>query len=423
MLSALFPCVITSPLFCVEFSLPETLNPQFPNFLTMPQKRKKPPPPVEDPPSASSSESEEDDHPPHSSQPHAAAKSSSAPKTSATPKPPPPQLSSSGEEDDSSQEEDEDQPSPLPAPANPPSNAHPKLASSESESETDSEPTRAKSQPKTKPSDQPQPQVQPGSKRPAHITEPKRSKKKPSDAPSPSLANDMAEEDRKKSGVQGKLFQRIWSQEDELGILKGMADFISKTGQDPYKYPDAFHNFIKKSLHVEFSGLQLKEKTRRMKKKFLSHMGKVKNGVKPRFLKPHDKALFELSKKIWGEWPNGLVEKPKLTRKPADKTPKKESAKAKEPSQPSEPLLALPAPEKHDGGDVSFLYRNISCFQELDADEMKKGLSLIGESKRKELERRWNVLRHSEMELLANRFLLIGEQMKLVSEALQSSSK
>ncbi|QCD92803.1 STOREKEEPER protein-like [Vigna unguiculata] len=402
----------------------------------MAKKPKQRPPPVENPPTASSSESEEDDDRRHSSQPHAAPPPTPAPAA---------QVSSSEEEDDSSEEEDQDekQRSTLPASANAPSIPHPKSSSSESESEsdTDSQPAQVKPKSKPKPADQPQPQpkvqaqrsstpVKPGSKRPADVTEPKRAKKKATEAPSPSFANEGTEEDGKKAGGQAKvLFQRIWSEEDELGILKGILEFISKTGQEPYRYADAFHNFIKKSLHVEVSSHQLKEKIRRMKKRFLTHAAREKNGKEPRLFKPHHKTLFEFSKKIWGEWPNGLVEKSKPLAKYVTKTPKKESAttgvakpNAKAPSQPSPSLLALPAPENSDSGDVSLLYSNISCFKELDEDEMKRGLTLIGESKRKDLERRWKVLQYSEMELLANRSLLIGEQIKLVSEALQSSN-
>jgi len=397
----------------------------------MPQKRKKrPPPPIEDPPTASSSESEEGDDRPRSSQPHAAA--AAPPPVAAA------QVSSSEDEDDSSKE-DKKQRSTLPASANPPSNAHPK--SSFSESDTDSEPTRAKSKskpkPKSKPTDQLQPQdqaqrssaqVKHVSKRSIHKTDPKHLKKKRADAPSSSVANDATEEDGNKSGSQAKLFQRIWSPEDEVGILKGILEFISMTGQDPYRYADAFHSFIKKSLHVEFSSFQLKEKIRRMKKRCKTHLERQAEGKEPRLLKPHDQTLFEFSKKIWIDWPNGLVEKPKFNGK-GRKPKKKESATTSVPKakdnvlpQPSAPLLALPAPGEYDSGDVSLLYRKISCFEELDADEMKRGLTLIGESKRKELERRWNMLVHSEMELLANRSLLIGEQIKLISEALQSSS-
>ncbi|XP_014515080.1 STOREKEEPER protein-like [Vigna radiata var. radiata] len=380
----------------------------------MRKKPKQRPTPVEDPSTASSSEPEEDDDRPHSSQQHAAAAA---------------QVSSSEEEDDSS-EEDEKQRSTLPASANHSSKPHPKSSSSESES--DSEPARAK--PKPKPTDLPQPKVQAqrsstpvklGSKRPAHATEstePKRTKKKPAEAPSPSVANDKTEEDG--TGGQAKvLFQRIWSAEDELSILKGIPEFISKTGQEPYWHIDAFHNFIKKSLHVEVSSHQLKDKIRRLKKKFETYEAKKKKGILPR-LRFHDGVLYAQSKKIWGERATELVEKPKPLAK--TKTQKKESeAKAKVPTQKkeSEAKTKVPGqPSASESGDVSLLYSNISCFKELDEDEMKRGLTLIEESKRKELERRWKVLQYSEMELLVNRSLLIGEQIKLISEALQSSN-
>ncbi|CAJ1953365.1 unnamed protein product [Sphenostylis stenocarpa] len=374
----------------------------------MPQKRKQRPPPIEDPPTVSSSESEEDDEQAPSSQPHAA--------------PAGVQVSSSGEEDDSSQEEDDEQRPILPASA--PSNPRPKFSSSESESDTDSEPTRAKSKPADQAQRAPAP-AQSGSKRPASVTEPKRAKKKPTGAPSSSVPNDEAVEDGKKSGGQGKMFQRIWSDEDVLGILKGMNEFIAMTGQDPYRYVDAFHNFVKKSLHLEASSSQLKEKIRRLRKKFETLEQREKQGQEPRFVSPHDETVYEISKKIWGDGANGLIEKPK---KAAAKTPKREAVnssaakpKAKPPSEPSVLPSDLPESGKHDGNDVSLLYREISRFQELDEEDMKKGLTLIGESKRKELEGRWKNLRHAEMELLVNRSLLIAEQIKLVSEALHSS--
>ncbi|CAJ1957121.1 unnamed protein product [Sphenostylis stenocarpa] len=376
----------------------------------MPQKRKQHPPTTEDPPTVSSSESEEDDEQAPSSQPHAA--------------PAEVQVSSS-EEDDTSQDEDDEQRPILPASA--PSDPRPKFSSSESESDTDSEPTPAK----PKPADQAQTQrfptpVKSGSKRPASVTEPKRAKKKPTGAPSSSVPNDEAVEDGKKSSGQMKAFQRIWSNEDVLGILKGMSEYISMTGQDPYRYADAFHNFVKKSLHLEASSSQLKEKIRRLRKKFETLEQREKQGLEPRFVSPQDETAYEISKEIWGEGANRLVEKPKLDRKAAKtaKTPNSSATKPKPkpPPEPSAPPPDLPGSENHDGDDVSLLYREISRFQELDKDDMKKGLTLMGESKRKELEGRWKILRHAEMELLVNRHLLIAEQIKLVSEALLSSS-
>ncbi|MCI36643.1 mediator-associated protein 1-like, partial [Trifolium medium] len=50
------------------------------------------------------------------------------------------------------------------------------------------------------------------------------------------------------SAAAGGSGGRIFSEEDELAILRGVADFLSKTGKDPLKNIAAFHGFVKKSL-------------------------------------------------------------------------------------------------------------------------------------------------------------------------------
>ncbi|TKY46350.1 Mediator-associated protein 1 [Spatholobus suberectus] len=279
----------------------------------MAQKQKQQRPfPIDDPPTASSSEYEEDEDQQPSSQQRKE------------------EVSSEEEEEEvSSQEDHDDQPSSLPPAA---TNPRPKPSSSESDTDTDSEPEPTKVKPKpVDPAQKPKPQPTPapprsGSKRVAeNNVQPKRAKKKPTDASSSAAAavasDEETEEDGKKSGGHTKLFQRLWSEEDELAILKGMAEFTSKTGQDPYKYADSFHDFVKKSLHVEASSNQLKEKIRRLKKKFETNAGRGKNGEGPRLYKPHDQTVFELSKRfgeeLMGRWkrPSLLGKLPRLQRR------------------------------------------------------------------------------------------------------------
>ncbi|XP_020238513.1 probable transcription factor At1g11510 [Cajanus cajan] len=370
-------------------------------------------PPVEDPPTASSSSSSEYEEEEEDLQPST--------------QPPAQDFSSSSSEDD-------EEPSKTP-PTNPTSK--PSSSESDTPSDSDSEPKPKPTNQAQKPKPQPQSSSAPpksGSKRPAEYSAlPKPAKKKPTDAsPSVAASDDEAEEDGKKSGGGGggqlKLFQRLWSEEDELAILKGMAEFISRTGQDPHRYPESFHDTVKKSLHVEASSNQLKEKIRRLKKKFETNLGRGKNGEDPKFSKPHDQTLFDLSKKVWGE-ASMLVVRPKFNGKPAKSPiPKKEgkSRNVTTTTPETNTQLALvdsKGSEKSDIGDVNSLYREISDVKELDEDEMKRGLTLIGESKRKELEGRWRNLRRAEIELVANRSLLIGEQIKLIHEALESSDK
>ncbi|KAG4381026.1 hypothetical protein AAZX31_15G061200 [Glycine max] len=436
----------------------------------MAQKQKLRPSPLDEPPTASSSDSEEEEEQQQqqpSSQQHEEEE----------------EEVSSGEEEEASSEEEEDENLPPPPisknpPPPPPSNPQPQPTSSESETESGSEtesephPTPVKVKPlASKPMDQAQkPKAQPSpappppksaSKRPAEnnnnnarVADPKRAKKKATESSSAAaISDDEMEEDGKKSGDNSKKFQRLWSEEDELAILKGVVEFTSKTGLDPLKFPNAnaFHDFMKKSLHVEFSSNQLKEKLRRLKKKFETQAGKGKNGDAPKFSKPHDQKFFELSKKAWGSEDggvaNGSVEKPKSNGNAA-KSPnpkKKESgsrnvASAKKPKPETNPEPA-PVPslefkesermeidQKPDGGDACLFLRELVRYKEganvsrLDEDDVKRGLELIEESKRAELRGKWKKLHHAEMELFANRSELIGEQTKLILEALRSSN-
>lgn len=95
-------------------------------------------------------------------------------------------------------------------------------------------------------------------------------------------------------GNKKLLFQRLWSEEDELVILKGMIDYKLKKGRDPMGYPDDFLEFIKKSLHfVGANKNQIVNKVQRLKKKY-------ENAKKRKITNPNELKAFELSKQVWG---------------------------------------------------------------------------------------------------------------------------
>ncbi|KAJ1391171.1 STOREKEEPER protein-like [Sesbania bispinosa] len=56
-------------------------------------------------------------------------------------------------------------------------------------------------------------------------------------------------------------------------------------------------------------------------------------------------------------------------------------------------------------------------------DIFKKGLELIGASKRAELEKRWNELHVAQLELYIEHVKLVADQAKLICEAYNSSNK
>lgn len=435
----------------------------------MAPKQKLRPSHLDDPPTASSSSSGEEEQQPFFQQRQEDEVSSAEEEE---------------EEEASSQEDEEDDDLPPPSknpPPPPPTNPQSQPSSSEtdtdsgSETESEPDPTPAKVKPlASRPMDQPQkPKPQPSSapsktiglKRTLdnnNIADPKRPKKKPANSSSSTAAtatataaasDDEMEEDGKKSGDQAKK-SRLWSEEDELAILKGMVDFTSKTGQDPLKFTNAsaFHDFMKKLLHVEVTSNQLKEKVRRLKKKFETTAGKGKNGEAPTFSKPHDQKAFELSKKVWGSEQglgavaiaNGPVEKPKSNGTVAKSPKKKESssrnvASARKPKPEAKPepqeqekvssvlkeVEKVEADQKLHGGCSSSLWREL-CNQKggvlLNEDAVKMGLELIGESKRAELEEKWRKFRLAEMKLFVDRQLLIAEHTRSIVEALESSN-
>ncbi|KAH7655248.1 GLABROUS1 enhancer-binding protein family protein [Dioscorea alata] len=100
-----------------------------------------------------------------------------------------------------------------------------------------------------------------------------------------------------------RLFQRLFSDEDEIAILKGFLEFVTQRGTThaSYQYDTGpFYDQIKAKLQLEFSKNQLVEKLRRLKKKYRTAVARIGSGRggSP-FKSPHDRAAFELSRQIW----------------------------------------------------------------------------------------------------------------------------
>ncbi|CAL0302535.1 unnamed protein product [Lupinus luteus] len=268
-------------------------------------------------------------------------------------------------------------------------------------------------------------------------------------------------------------FQRFWSFDDEIIILKGMVDFISKIGSDPFKSFNDFHSFIKKSLQVEASAIQLKEKIRKLKLKF------KKKVETPSFSNPHDSELFELSKKIWGNAEGGNSnaslektesgenkegENAKVVDSEKDETKEGENAKVlvseKDETKEEEnvkvvdlekdgikkgenvKVVDLEKDETKEGANVKvvdsekdeeienddeenktilYLMKEFQLYG-LDKEFIKNGMELLGESKRMELEKAWKEVQDAEFELSVRRVELVARQARLILEAIKSSN-
>ncbi|KAG6414258.1 hypothetical protein SASPL_126976 [Salvia splendens] len=114
---------------------------------------------------------------------------------------------------------------------------------------------------------------------------------------------------------KSNLFQRIWSEDDEIVILKGMIDYLATYKTDPTQDIDVFHSFIKEDLQADGSRTQLLDKIRRMRKKFER---KIKNGREMTFSKPHEHSVYDLSKMIWGNKEKAIVVRGSSSKKESE---------------------------------------------------------------------------------------------------------
>ncbi|XP_058747240.1 GLABROUS1 enhancer-binding protein-like [Vicia villosa] len=196
------------------------------------------------------------------------------------------------------------------------------------------------------------------------------------------------EKEAARDSVKKVSAQRLFSEEDELAILKGLADFIS-TKNDPLENTQAFYNFVKNSIRADANKRQLRRKVLALKKKFERN--------DENFTKEHDQKAFELFKKI------GFKKQ---------RTPKKglgsDSLSAKNEGAVKNVKNSLAFKEMSKFGN---------CFG-LSLDAMEKGMELMGESKNAMLEEKWKKVQIVEMKLLMTRAGLVKEQASMILESL-----
>ncbi|EXC19612.1 hypothetical protein L484_019358 [Morus notabilis] len=354
----------------------------------------------------------------------------------------PPAVSSSDEEEETSSEEGETsedeqvQATPKPTVLSPNTKKTDDDSESDAESSSESEPADSTVKPiaskpmeektgaRSKPSVAATPEKESAAKRPRESeTTAKDSKKRVKKKSGPEVppheadgdggaASDEEQEESKKSGGDDskKLFQRLWSEEDEIVILKGLIDYAAKGGGDPAA---TFHDFIKKSLHVEVTKAQFSDKVRKLKKKYSNNAARKKYNP----TKPHEQNVFELSKKIWGGGGSRAG-----VSSPKSNGAAKSNGKA---------TLASPAAPKEGsrkseiGGKSSVSVRSIEMIRfgmrSLPEEVVMKGLDLLPDAKKAELDAMWKKLHIDELELFVEKNQLMNEQVKLVLQKLRSS--
>ncbi|PWA40254.1 DNA-binding storekeeper protein-related transcriptional regulator [Artemisia annua] len=207
------------------------------------------------------------------------------------------------------------------------------------------------------------------------------------------------EEDSKKP-----LFQRLFSEEDELVILKNMIDYKNENGiTGEITDMSGFYEIVRKLLRVDFSRAQLVDKVRRLKKKFNNNAVrelKKKNRKGISFSRSNEREGYELSKLLWGSGasssipPNGVDDNEVLMMDVDNSTDVNRFVK----------------------------YGGSNNGPVLVEEIVKAGMELVDDSKRAEWEAKWKILKLQELELYAKRTNLVQEHVAVVIEGVKSSA-
>ncbi|GJN07762.1 hypothetical protein PR202_ga25621 [Eleusine coracana subsp. coracana] len=105
------------------------------------------------------------------------------------------------------------------------------------------------------------------------------------------------------SGERRPLFQRLWTDEDEIVILRAFAEFTAQRGTAfaSHQYDTTpFYEDMRGRLQTGFTKSQLVEKLRRLKRKYRNCVDRLRvAGASFSFRSPHEQAIFEIARTIW----------------------------------------------------------------------------------------------------------------------------
>ncbi|KAI3988485.1 hypothetical protein MKX01_026299 [Papaver californicum] len=239
------------------------------------------------------------------------------------------------------------------------------------------------------------------------------------------------EESEKKSA-------RVWTEEGEIVLLKGMADYIKK-GKGSNSDSNGFYEFIKVSINADVSKDQLSSKIRHAKVRYRQNEAKENNVEVLNFSKQHFEKCYELSKMIWGgEKKQGNDDKKEKgkdgeggkdkskSKKQKASNPARVSEKQEESVEADDVADKLKATAEKEEGDfglselIQYKEQIIKAPPGLESFLNKRAFQLIEPSKGKAFKKKWKDLQVAETELFLKRIDLVREYSLMALEALKS---
>ncbi|KAK7356008.1 hypothetical protein VNO80_15274 [Phaseolus coccineus] len=170
-------------------------------------------------------------------------------------------------------------------------------------------------------------------------------------------------EEKKALDDSRRLFQRLWTDEDEIGLLQGFLDYTAQRGSSHHNDTALFYDQIKSKLQLGFNKNQLVEKLRRLKKKYRNVVTKISDGKEVSFKSPHDKATFEISRRIWSNTApiTGPVEDDDEINPNPNSNPNPNPNFGQSAKTPVSRKRSRPRSEKREFNDGSALNKDTNC--------------------------------------------------------------
>jgi len=195
------------------------------------------------------------------------------------------------------------------------------------------------------------------------------------------------EEERAKTetetGKKPLLFQRLWTDEDEIVFLQGMIKFAKDTGKNVSEDMNGFFEKLKDSISFEVKTDQFVNKIRSMKRKYIENKKTTTE---------HDKKCYELAEIIWvSDGDATALVKPKKKKLKVD--------------------------EESDWFERSFVD---GAFKELgpgvDEETWKKNWSLVPVKKRKRIEEKVKSMQADELKTTWQKIDVVHEMRSLMAK-------
>ncbi|KAJ3695969.1 hypothetical protein LUZ60_001346 [Juncus effusus] len=201
----------------------------------------------------------------------------------------------------------------------------------------------------------------------------------------------------------------IWSDSDELSLLKSAREFKNRTGAEPKGLTmREFFEEVKGRIGEHLDLEKVTYKMRRLKVKWLSSRGEVPSGG-------HERAVYELSDEVWR-----TDEGDEKARNEGDKD-RTETQEKTEDFYATEPIQIIYAdfPTKHPNLTEALQdhYKsNKSNFSEV---SLEKGLKEMDVSRSKEMEKKWKKQLEADMRLRMRKHEIVKEVYGLLVDCVK----